>query len=1170
MPVRWSTHLIICVVALFALRATGQSRFIENRGQWPDAVAYQAELDGVVIWCERDAVVFDLYDARAMASAHADVRTEPPATLPRHAVRISFLSATDSTSCKPESPLPGYHNYFLGSDPTRWASRAMGYGRITFVGIAPGCDAILRANRGGAKYDLVVAPGADPSAIRIAFEGADLVELRGAALVVHTTLGRLTERIPIAYQEIDGEQRAVHCRYTLKDGVIGFKPGAYDKRYPLIIDPTLSFATYSGSFSNNFGYTATFDQLGFLYAGSTAFGNQFPVTMGAYQTAFAGGTGQGGNGGTDIALTKYDTTGSFLVWSTYLGGNRDEMPHSLIVAPNGQLLVLGTSGSANFPIAANGYDNSFGGGQAITPAGLGLSYPTGADMVLARLSADGSALLGSTYLGGTSNDGLNTAPELKFNYADEVRGEVLLDAQGRVWVVSCTQSSNMPTTAGAAQPAFAGGSHDGYVARFDPLLTTLQYASFIGGSGADACYNGDLDAQERLLVCGGTTSVDLPVSATALDGTFSGGPADAFAARFTPTGSAIDALTYWGSSSYDQAYFIELDQNGDAFLFGQTSAPTGQMIQNAPYNLPGGGQFITKVTPDLSAVLLSSRVGSGDGTPDISPTAFLVDVCDQIYTSGWGSSNLGLGGSLSTSGLPVSADAHQATTDGHDLYLAVFDINMQALTYATYYGGGISPEHVDGGTSRFDRRGRVYQSVCAGCQNNDDFPTTPGAWSATNNSSGCNNGVLKFDFDSPLVIAAFLAPDTVCAPLAVSFTNLSSGASSYQWSFGDGQFSTATSPTHTYAQPGTYTVTLTASDPDACNGQDVAVRVVTIAPEGPLLEVMSDTLICGPVANVTLTATSFGSATQWQWSTNAQFTNTLNASPQDSTATIAPAMGGTYFVRAGNGSACRTTGQVTVTVSNGAISLSGETQICANDTATLNLIGADAGSSISWSPPDEILSGQGTSSVNVAPVEQTIYAVQVNSTSGCAFNASITVDVSPIDGGAMTVAVDQSIVVPGTTVQLQATPTSGVSYAWQPAGLVSNPAIANPTALVQQTTWFSVTVSDGICTRIDSVKVTVYELICEEPDIFVPNTFTPNGDGVNDVLFVRGAHIERLEFQVFDRWGERVFRTEDQLVGWNGHYQSKLVDPAVFVYHLKAWCIDGQEYFKKGNVTVVR
>lgn len=1159
---------IACIALLGAASSWGQARFIENKGQWPEAVRYRSELNGAVIWLERDAACIDLFDAQALADAHARVDKPLPPTLRRHAVRLRFLSAVGTPSCSAATELPGYHNYFYGDDPRQWVKKARAFGTVTLQGVAPGCDAVFRAGRAGAKYDIEVAPGADPSLIRIAFEGAEKVRLEGPALIVETSLGRMTERIPIAYQDIAGEQRPVRCAYRLRNGEVGFDVGEYDRTVPLVIDPTLSFATYSGSYSDNFGYSATFDQAGFLYAGSTAFGNQFPVTLGAYQTSFAGGSGQGGNGGTDVALTKYDTTGSFLVWSTYLGGNRDEMPHSLIVDENDQLLVLGTTGSVNFPIPTSGYDHSFGGGQAITPNGLGLAYPTGADMFVARISADGSALLGSTYLGGNSNDGLNTATGLRFNYADEVRGEVLLDSQGRVWVVSCTQSTNAPVSPDAVQPVFAGGSHDGYVARFDPLLTALQYASYIGGSGADACYNGDLDAQDHLFACGGTTSTDLPITTGVVGGAYSGG-VDAFAVSLTASNSAIAALSYWGSGAYDQAYFIELDEAGNAFLFGQTAAPAGALIQNAPYNVPSGGQFITKLSPDLTAVLLSSRIGSGDGTPDISPTAFLVDVCDKIYTSGWGS-DLGVGGSLSTSGLPVTPDAQQGTTDGNDLYLAVFDIDMTALTYATYYGGGLSPEHVDGGTSRFDRRGRVYQSVCAGCHNNDDFPTTPGAWSATNNSTGCNNAVLKMDFDAPLVIAAFNIPDTSCASAEVQFTNLSSGATGYLWDFGDSQSSTASDPSHTYADPGTYTVTLTATNPGTCNGQDQAQRTVVIAPAAPALTVMADTLICGPVASFTLSASSNGTATHWQWSSNADFTDMLNASPSDSTATLSPALSGTYHVQVSADGFCSRSGEVTISVSNGLIQLAGETLLCGNDTATLRVTGADPGSSIQWSPADEIIDGQGTPTVHVAPAEEMGYGVQVSSPSGCAWEASLTVSVSPIDGTSVSASVDQSLVAPGDIVHLLATPEQGVGYSWQPAAAVSEPFSPAPTATMQQTTWFVVTVSDGICTRRDSVKVNVYELVCAEPDIFVPNTFTPNGDGVNDTLFVRGRHIARLDFQVFDRWGERVFRTEDASIGWSGHFRGRLVDPAVFVYHLRAWCIDGQEYFTKGNVTVVR
>ncbi len=1153
---------LLALLASIRCASQGALRFTENKGQWPSDVTHRAELGGATVWFEQGALLLDRYDAEAIAVVHGDIRTTLPITVQHHAVRLKFLSALPTTHSTSDLQLPGHTSYFLGNDPRRWASRARSYARVTMHDVAPGCDAIFTEGRSGLKYDLVLAPGADPASIRFTYEGADGLVLRNGALIVNTSLGRLVERIPLAYQEIGNDRVPVSCSYTLSHGVVGVKPGAYDHALPLIIDPTLSFATYSGSFSNNFGYTATFDQAGFLYAGSTAFGAQFPVTTGAYQTIWSGGT-------TDIAITKYDTTGTFLVWSTYLGGTAAEMPHSLIVGTNDQLLVLGTTGSNDFPITANGYDDSFAAGTSFTPAGLGLSYPNGCDMVIARLDSEGAALLGSTYLGGTGNDGLNSAAALKFNYADEVRGEVLLDTLGRVWVVSCTQSSDAPTTAGCAQGTFGGGTHDGYVARFDALLTQLQFASFVGGTSADATFSGEFDDQGRLYVCGGTTSADLPASSTAVDATYNGGLSDAFAARFNNTGSSIDALTYWGSTTYDQAYFLELDAQGSVYLFGQTTAPSGQLIQNAPYNVPFGGQFITKMDADLSAVLLSSRVGAGDGTPDISPTAFLVDVCDKIYTSGWGSSSGGLGGALTTAGLPVTPGAHQTTTEGHDLYLAVFDIDMTALTYATYYGGSQSPEHVDGGTSRFDRRGRVYQSVCAGCQNHDDFPTSPGAWSATNNSTGCNNGVLKFDFDAPLVIAAFTAADTVCAGAAVDFINLSSGATSYQWDFGDQQSSTAASPTHTYAT-GTYLVTLTAFDPNSCNGQDQATRTIVVVGVQPTLEAMNDTIVCGPLDSFTLIASSAGSSSSFQWSSDPAFTNTLNATPADSTATLSPVMSGTYYVRADNGARCVTTDSVTITVPLANASITGGSLICAGDTTTLALIGVDAGAFIQWSPADEILSGQNTPTVTVSPDEETTYGANVIGAFGCTWDTTITVSVSPLSGSAVSATATPQLVTPGTSVQLQATPGTGVTYSWQPASLVSNPLLANPTANVQETTTFFVTVSDGICTRTDSVKVNVYDLRCQEPDIFVPNTFTPNGDGTNDTLFVRGRHIERLEFQVFDRWGEKVFETVDQTKGWDGRYGGKHVDPAVFVYHLTAWCVDGQRYFTKGNVTVVR
>jgi gliding motility-associated-like protein len=234
------------------------------------------------------------------------------------------------------------------------------------------------------------------------------------------------------------------------------------------------------------------------------------------------------------------------------------------------------------------------------------------------------------------------------------------------------------------------------------------------------------------------------------------------------------------------------------------------------------------------------------------------------------------------------------------------------------------------------------------------------------------------------------------------------------------------------------------------------------------------------------------------------------------------------------------------------------------------LEGVDAGSTILWGPAEQVLTGQGSSVITAAPEDGTTFTVQVTAPSGCDWNDAVTVSVSPLAGGAISASVDQPIVLPGTTVQLQALPSNGVTYSWIPAAGVSDPTVAMPTATVEQTTTFTVTISDGICTGSASVTVTVHELVCEDPDIFVPNTFTPNGDGNNDVLFVRGRHIQRMEFMVFDRWGEKVFASNDPNKGWDGTFEGRPVDPAVFVYHLRAWCVDGQQYFTKGNVTVIR
>lgn len=1242
-----STQAILSFLAVLycsvAAAQTGVS-LIENRGQWPAQVTHRAEVNGATVWIEPAAIVIDRYDQRAVeaiAHAHAHPGRTPPLRIAHHAFKLHFHGANATPRLEHVGVRRGTYNYIIGNDPRRWGQRCHAFSAVVQHGIYPGVDLRIRSGENGVKYDLILAPGADPANIRFDYEGADAVTIAQDKITLRTSLGEVTETIPLAFQERDGQRITIPCAYIESEKGIGFTLGAYDRSLPLVIDPSLIFSTYSGSFANNFGYTATFDRDGFLYSGSSAFSQGYPTTLGAYQTIHAGGDGL--NDGIDMALSKYDTTGTFLVWSTYLGGSSDELPHSLVVNSNDELFVYGTTSSADFPTITNAFDRFFAGGPALNLSnGLGANFPNGTDIVLARLSADGSDLLASTFIGGSDNDGLNTAPGLKFNYADEIRGEVLLDLNDNVYVASSTASSDLPTSVNAVQPAYGGGVQDGVLLKMDASLTTMIWCTYFGGLGADAVYNLELDENGGIYIAGGTLSTNLPVSAGAFQSSFQGGAADGFVADISTDGDVISACTYFGSAAYDQCYFADLDQSGDIYLFGQTQAPANAFIVNAPYNVPNSGQFITKMDPSLSTVLISTRFGQGDGQPDISPTAFLVDYCNKIYVSGWGSAT---GGALSTTGLEVTPDAYQGTTDGNDFYLAVFDIDLSDIFYGTFFGGNISGEHVDGGTSRFDRRGRVYQSVCAGCGGNSDFPIQPdpGAVSATNNSGLCNNAVFKFDMDFPIVVADFNSTVN-CLPAPVDFTNASYEASSYEWSFGDNTTSTAVSPSHVYAAPGVYTVRLVANEPAACNVSDTTFRQVVVLGDIPIqlpdtsvcsgdavqiglqpiaasgisyqwspsvglsnsqvanpiasptatttytltvsngqcsttaqqtvtvaisqIDAGADQTICGPNANAFLVATGFGTVDGFQWSSNNAFTDVLNASPQDSTANVTVSGDAWFYVRSTD-NACGAVDSIRITVSLANIALLPVEAICLGDTGIISVAGADPGSTFYWYPEEFITAGQGTFRIfNRAPTTTT-YFVDVTSPVGCTWTGSVQQVVSPLNASTILATAVPAVLVGSGTVQLEARP-NGLRYSWSPASLVSNDTIADPTAQVSATTLFSVIVSDGICSKAATVLVEVRELICADPDIFVPNTFTPNGDGQNDVLFVRGPNIASLEFMVFDRWGEKVFETTDITRGWDGTFEDRPVNPAVFVYHLKALCVDGQSFFTKGNVTVVR
>ena len=813
-------------ISLFSF-SQKQFQFQENKGQLPSSVFSKVKVPGGSVFIEKGKFLYSFYNSKQLQERHDLIRKEH--WIDAHSFSATFLNSSIESEIIFSEKSDYFENFYRSGSKIE---NVRFYKELEQKNIYSGIDLKIYFDESNLKYDLTIHPNASDKKIKIKYKGQDNIYLRNGNLIIETSVNTVTELAPFAYQMINDSICSVECKFKLKNNILSFDfPNAYDNTKDLVIDPTLIFSTYSGSSSDNFGYTATYDRYGFLYSAGTVFefpsDSTYPI-LGAYQSNHAGGVGTGAFGGTDIAITKYDTTGTQRIYSTYLGGSMDELPHSMIVNNLNELFIFGTTGSSDFPVTSGAFQKDFNGGSSFSPSGLGVLFPNGSDIIVSRLSGNGGNLLASTYIGGSGNDGLNTAQKLKRNYADEVRGEIDIDQNNNIYLATSTYSKDFPITNAFQQNN--NGNQEGCIVKLDNQLSTIIWSSYLGGANDDAIYSLALDKYDNVFVTGGTNSDNFPVSSTAYQNSFLDSVnADGFIAHISSNGNTIINSSYFGSERYDQAYFVELNSQEDVYILGQTKALGGSLVYNANYYTSEASQFIAILSNDLKSLLRSTVVGTGKGTPDISPTAFLVDVCNNIYISGWGGSTGN--GALSTLNMPVTSNAFQNNTDGNDFYLMILDDALDTLIYGTYYGGSQSAEHVDGGTSRFDKKGVIYQSVCAGCGMNSDFPIkpNPGAVSPTNNSSNCNNGVFKFDLDFPIILADFDAPWAGCNN-NISFTNLSSSLqnTTYFWDFGDGQTSSQKNPNHQYSTPGIYNVMLIVSSPSSCNLSDTVTKQIYI------------------------------------------------------------------------------------------------------------------------------------------------------------------------------------------------------------------------------------------------------------------------------------------------------------------------------------------------------
>ena len=932
---------IASILLLISISAPGLCtdpfiQFIENKGQWDKAILYRAEIQNGYLFITETGLEYVFYDGEKIAARHLgsdddhakarliDSEEYNSNIIDMHSVGLEFIDPSEEIKINATEKIDVYYNYYLGNDPERWADNVKAYREINYQEIYPGIDMRIYSEKGNLKYDIHVESHADPKDIQFSYKGAEEISQANNSIYARTSLNTIIENSPFTYQIIDGDTIAIPTRYKLKENTFGFEfPEAYDKSNTLIIDPLLVFSTYSGSSKDNWGNTATFDNKGNVYSGGTVqnlFGDHFPATRGSYQTEFGGVW--------DIGILKFDSTGSRLLYGTYLGGSDTETPFSIIVDNNYELLILGITGSEDFPTTENAYSRVFQGGDSVSNAlGIyndltitgGIYYHQGSDLFIAKLSEDGRRLTGSTYMGGTDNDGINNAFGLPLsrNYGDEFRGEVNVDDNNNIYIAANTSSTDFPIINGF-QSIYGGGTHDGVVAKLTPDLSSIIWSSYIGGTMADAAYGIKVIEDSVSYITGGTMSEDFPVTPGAYDTQF-GGDIDGYLASISYDGTTLTASTFLGTSEYDQAYFLDTDEDQNVYAFGQTRGL--YPVSEGVYTNPLSGQFIHKLSSDLSESVFSTVVGSGSGIPDISPTAFLVNECGNIFLSGWGgwiNSRVSKYNGGNTFNLPLTEDAFQRTTDGSDFYMMVLDAGAEKLLYATYLGAGNagqnpgSGEHVDGGTSRFDKRGIVYHALCA-CRDDSQFPTTPGVWSNTNNSpNGCNNGVFKFDlsalkadfttdsfeFDNPGVT-------TGCMPFEVVFLNRSFGGEEFEWDFGDGSDLSYQQDSlfHIYEESGIYTVTLKAFDENTCLKVDIAQKNIDV--RRPDFVVPEDRAIC-QFDNTQLIA---GGAVSFLWSPAEDLDN-----PEIRDPIASPDTTTMYYIEMVDGNLCTHYDSVLVTV----------------------------------------------------------------------------------------------------------------------------------------------------------------------------------------------------------------------------------------------------------------
>ena len=577
-------------------------------------------------------------------------------------MRMKLLGANVAPRIVGENQQVSTSNYLIGNDPSKWRTSVPNYGRTRYQGVYPGVDLVYYGHDGRLEYDWIVSPSADPRRIRLRFDSADRLRVdKQGDLVIELGKTQYRHKKPVAYQEVGGKRIEISGTWLLRGKDAGFRIGAYDRHRPLIIDPVLYYATYQGGSNSDYAYAVAVDNVGNTYVtGGTGSAN-FP-TANPLQASLRGSV--------DVFVTKLNASGSARLYSTFLGSGGVDEGRGIAVNTGGEVYVTGSAGFSDFPMK-NPIQGTWGGSG---------------DAFLTKLNPTGSALVYSTYLGGSAVD-----------YGTGIA----LDPAGNAYVVGITFSTNLPTV--NPYQAAKGAQQDAFVAKINAAGSAWAYVTYLGGNNVDEGYGIAVDTAGNAYVTGETASTNFPVQSSFQ--VSNAGSVDAFVTKLNPAGSALVYSTYLGGSATDYGTAIAVDSLGSAYVTGIVTSddfPLANPIDATLGSHAVDDVFVTKLNPSGSGLVYSTYLGGGSGD---DAYAIAIDTGGKAYITG----------RTNSSDFPL-VNAIQITRVAFDLFVTEINAAGSDLLFSTFVGGSGSEA---GRGIAVDSRGNIH---IAGESTSTDFP----------------------------------------------------------------------------------------------------------------------------------------------------------------------------------------------------------------------------------------------------------------------------------------------------------------------------------------------------------------------------------------------------------------------------------------------------------------